>query len=96
MLFKTEKAVGLLGRRRVVEHISCGCRTTIAVGIGTALVDDPELTCRTRSGIHSPVRVVIDSRLQRLEQTCTDGPRNPNGWSFLKVQRSVLASKEAW
>jgi len=37
----------------------------IVVGIGTALIDDPELTCRL-PGLeeYSPVRVVIDSRLQ--------------------------------
>ena len=37
----------------------------IVVGVGTALVDDPQLTCRL-PGLeeHSPVRVVIDTRLQ--------------------------------
>ena len=37
----------------------------IMVGIGTALADDPELTCRL-PGLagHSPVRIVVDSRLR--------------------------------
>ena len=47
----------------------------IVVSIGTALVDDPELTCRLPGMAQdSPVRVVVDTRLQLpLEVTCTDG-----------------------
>ncbi|HYE47946.1 MAG TPA: bifunctional diaminohydroxyphosphoribosylaminopyrimidine deaminase/5-amino-6-(5-phosphoribosylamino)uracil reductase RibD [Azospirillaceae bacterium] len=41
----------------------------IMVGVGTALADDPELTCRLPGLEHrSPVRVVVDSRL-RLDLT---------------------------
>ncbi len=37
----------------------------IMVGIGTALADDPELTCRLLGLAHrSPVRIVVDSRLR--------------------------------
>jgi diaminohydroxyphosphoribosylaminopyrimidine deaminase/5-amino-6-(5-phosphoribosylamino)uracil reductase len=37
----------------------------IMVGIGTALADDPELTCRLPGlAERSPVRIVVDSRLQ--------------------------------
>ncbi|MBT5497247.1 MAG: bifunctional diaminohydroxyphosphoribosylaminopyrimidine deaminase/5-amino-6-(5-phosphoribosylamino)uracil reductase RibD [Alphaproteobacteria bacterium] len=46
-------------------HLMRMTHDAIVVGIGTALVDDPELTCRL-PGLeeHSPVRVVIDTRLQ--------------------------------
>ena len=54
---------GPLARRRA--HLMRMTHDAIVVGIGTALVDDPELTCRL-PGLesHSPVRIVIDSRLQ--------------------------------
>lgn len=52
----------------------------IMVGVGTALADDPELTCRL-PGLHgrSPVRVVVDSHLRlpltsRLAATARDVP----------------------
>ncbi|WP_029013051.1 bifunctional diaminohydroxyphosphoribosylaminopyrimidine deaminase/5-amino-6-(5-phosphoribosylamino)uracil reductase RibD [Niveispirillum irakense] len=52
----------------------------IMVGIGTALADDPELTCRL-PGLEgrSPVRIVMDSRLRlpltsRLVRTARDVP----------------------
>ena len=41
----------------------------IIVGIGTALADDPDLTCRLPGLNHvSPIRIVIDSQL-RLPQS---------------------------
>jgi diaminohydroxyphosphoribosylaminopyrimidine deaminase/5-amino-6-(5-phosphoribosylamino)uracil reductase len=36
----------------------------IAVGVGTVLKDDPELTCRGIRGGRDPVRVIVDSRLR--------------------------------
>ncbi len=54
---------GEAARRRA--HLMRMSQDGIAVGIGTALVDDPELTCRL-PGLEgcSPVRIVIDARLQ--------------------------------
>ena len=50
-------------RRRA--HLMRMRHDAIVVGIGTALLDDPELTCRLPGlETHSPVRIVIDSRLQ--------------------------------
>ena len=52
----------------------------IVVGIGTALVDDPELTCRLPGMAQdNPVRVVVDTRLQlplesKLVQTAETVP----------------------
>ena len=36
----------------------------IVVGIGTALADDPMLTCRLDGNHHQPVRIVVDSNLR--------------------------------
>lgn len=69
---------GAAARRRA--HLMRMAQDGIMVGIGTALVDDPELTCRL-PGLenHSPVRVVVDARLQlplvsKLVRTAGDVP----------------------
>ena len=54
---------------RARAHLLRARHDAVAIGIGTALADDPELTCRL-PGLEpaSPVRVVIDGRL-RLQLT---------------------------
>ena len=65
------------------RHRAHGLRAqhdAIVVGVGTALADDPELTCRLPGlGARSPVRVVVDPRLRlpltaRLIQTAAKIP----------------------
>ncbi|WP_247886810.1 bifunctional diaminohydroxyphosphoribosylaminopyrimidine deaminase/5-amino-6-(5-phosphoribosylamino)uracil reductase RibD [Azospirillum sp. SYSU D00513] len=54
----------------------------IMVGIGTALADDPELTCRLPGLEHrSPVRIVVDSRLRLpLNSRLAKGARDVPTW----------------
>jgi diaminohydroxyphosphoribosylaminopyrimidine deaminase / 5-amino-6-(5-phosphoribosylamino)uracil reductase len=50
---------------RAHAHAMRARQDAILVGIGTALADDPSLTCRTPGlGDRSPVRVVLDGRLR--------------------------------
>jgi diaminohydroxyphosphoribosylaminopyrimidine deaminase/5-amino-6-(5-phosphoribosylamino)uracil reductase len=61
-----EGQVAITGREaRAQSHILRAESDAILVGIGTALADDPELTCRL-PGLQdrSPVRVVLDRRLE--------------------------------
>lgn len=54
---------GPLARRR--GHMMRAENDAIITGIGTALADDPSLTCRIQGlGDRSPVRIVVDSNLR--------------------------------
>lgn len=60
------------------SHYDRGCTGAIIVGIGTVLVDDPELTARGDVG-RQPVRVVVDTELKlplesKLVATASQGP----------------------
>jgi diaminohydroxyphosphoribosylaminopyrimidine deaminase/5-amino-6-(5-phosphoribosylamino)uracil reductase len=68
------------GRVRDRVHLLRAQSDAIMIGIGTALADDPILTCRLPGMAKlSPVRVVLDSGLRlpigsRLVQTASDTP----------------------
>ena len=65
---------------RAQSHVMRAEHDAILVGIGTALADDPELTCRLPGLAHrSPMRVVLDSHARlpltsRLVQSVGDAP----------------------
>jgi diaminohydroxyphosphoribosylaminopyrimidine deaminase/5-amino-6-(5-phosphoribosylamino)uracil reductase len=50
---------------RAHAHLERARHDAILIGLGTAISDDPQLTCRLPGlGARSPVRVVLDSRLR--------------------------------
>ena len=50
---------------RQTGHLLRATHDAIIVGIGTALIDDPDLTCRLVGMSHvSPIRIVVDSQLR--------------------------------
>jgi diaminohydroxyphosphoribosylaminopyrimidine deaminase/5-amino-6-(5-phosphoribosylamino)uracil reductase len=76
-------------------HMMRVTHDAVVVGIGTALVDDPELTCRL-PGLegYSPVRVVIDTRLQlplasKLVRTARETP------TWVAVSAEIEADRRA-
>ena len=49
---------------RAMAHLLRASHDAVMIGAGTALADDPELTCRLPGmRAHSPVRIVLDRRL---------------------------------
>lgn len=66
----------------------------VAIGIGTALADDPRLTVRDAPG-HSPVRVIFDTKLRlprasRLVETATQIPT----WVVCSMDAEVTTEQE--
>jgi diaminohydroxyphosphoribosylaminopyrimidine deaminase/5-amino-6-(5-phosphoribosylamino)uracil reductase len=67
---------GEAARRRV--HETRNLCSSVWVGVGTALADDPHLTCR-REGGRQPLRVVVDSHARlpvssKLVESSEEGP----------------------
>ncbi len=60
---KSQWITGEAARARA--HLMRAQHDAIAIGVGTALADDPSLTCRLPGlAVRAPVRVVVDSRLR--------------------------------
>ena len=84
---------GLPGRKPVAitgqaawdrVHMMRAQNDAILIGIGTALSDDPKLTCRLPGmAVYSPVRVILDSRLRLpLTSALAKSARETPVWIF--------------
>ena len=67
---------------RAQAHLLRASHDAIMVGIGTAIADDPELTCRLPGlRARSPVRIIVDSRLRLpLTSRVVRSARNTPTW----------------
>lgn len=67
---------------RARGHLLRATHDAIMIGIGTALADDPSLTCRIAGlGDRSPLRIVVDSTLRLpLDSTLVETARETPTW----------------
>jgi len=82
---------------RAMAHRLRADHDAVMIGIGTALADDPDLTCRL-PGLegHSPVRIIVDTNMRlpldgRLTATAHDTPT----W-LVTVVGSAPDRRDAW
>jgi diaminohydroxyphosphoribosylaminopyrimidine deaminase / 5-amino-6-(5-phosphoribosylamino)uracil reductase len=72
---------------RAHGHLQRACHNAILIGLGTAVADDPLLTCRL-PGMEgrSPVRIVLDSRLRLpLTARLVADARNTPTWLIVRA-----------
>ncbi len=90
------KPVGVTGDdARLRVHMMRAEADAILVGIGTALSDDPVLTCRLPGMAgHSPVRVVLDTKLRiPLATALVSTARETPTWIFTTAAPSALSEE---